>query len=636
MIFVLLQWHNPVAIREYIESRTYDFRLRLRDSIRKPHVSDDIMIVSIDEKSIRGIGRWPWKREVMAELINRISEARPKVIGVDIMFTEPDNATSDLKLAEAISRAGNVVLAMPFFVPEGKQYKGQVAETPDYLWEQAFMEVRSSKGIDWLKWVITADSVTLPVETIARTSTLGHVYTKNDLDAVVRWEILYLKFGDDYYPPFSLQVARLALGLAPKDIVVYGGSGLQFGPQFISTDLSGKVLINYAGREHTYPYLSAFDILKDSQTAKRLRDKIVLVGTTALATYDRKITPLSADTPGIEINATLVGNIINNNFLRASPGIVEMVVIIVTGIFLGLLLPKLGALPSLLVTAGFILLYLITSFSLLIYGNLWVNLLYPTLNMICIAVVQTGLRFFYEERQAKEIRRIFSSYVSPKIVRELIDHPEKARLGGERKITTILFSDVIGFTCLSERREPEDVVALLNEYFEEMTDIIFKWEGTLDKFVGDEIMVLWGAPAEQPDHAERAVQCALDMSKKLDEMRLVWARRGVEGLDCGIGINTGVVVIGNIGALGKKMDYTAIGDHVNLAARVEKLTREYKTRILITENTYLAIKDSATTHNLGQDGEETVVFSELGTVRVKGKEHEVRIYGCRREQEHTS
>lgn len=628
LIFVLLQWRNPDAIREHIEGRTYDFRLRLRDVLRKPPVSEDIVIVAVDEKSIRAIGRWPWRREIQADLITRIAAAGPKVIGLDIMYTEPENAEADQKLARAISQAGNVALAMPFFVPEGRQYRGPVAEIPDLLWEQAYMEVKTPKGIDWTKWVITADSVTLPVEQI-RAAALGYVYTKSDMDAVIRWEILYLKYGDDLYPPLSLQVARLALGLAPKDIVVYGGAGLQVGSQFIPTDLSGRVLINYAGREHTYPYLSAIDVMKDGQIAGRLRDKIVLVGTSALATYDQKITPLSTDTPGVEKNANVVSNIISNDFIRPSPGIVEIVVIIVTGIFLGLLLPRLNALSSSLVAAAFIAFYLVAGISLLIYSSLWVNLVYPTLNMISIAVVQTGLRFLHEERQAKEIRRIFSSYVSPKIVRELIEHPEKAKLGGERKMATILFSDVIGFTSLSEKREPEDVVALLNEYFEEMTEIIFKWEGTLDKFVGDEIMVLWGAPLDQPDHAERAVRCALDMSKKLEEMQREWAARGVEGLDCGIGINTGEVVIGNIGAFGKKMDYTAIGDHVNLAARVEKLTRQYATRILVTENTCLAVKQFS--GNVPREGQGAIIYSEIGAVRVKGKEQEVRIYGCLQE-----
>lgn len=622
LLFALLQWHNPDSIRERIESRTYDFRLRLRDTVRKPKVSGEIVIVAIDEKSIREIGRWPWRREVMADLVDRISAAAPRVIGLDIMFTEADHEAADLKLAEAVRRAGNVVLAMPFFVPEGRQYKGPVAEPPGYLWEQAFMEVRSPKGINWSSWVIAAESIIPPVESIGKAATLGYVYTKSDMDAVIRWEILYLKFGDDYYPPLSLQVARLAAGIAPKDVVIYGGAGLQFGPRFIPTDLSGRVLINYAGKEHTYRYVSAADILKDTGAAQSLRNKIVLVGTSALATYDQKITPLSTDTPGVEKNANVVSNILNNDFIRPSPGIVELVVILATGIFLGLLLPGLRALSSSLVAAGFILLYLVTSAALLIYAGLWVNLLYPTLNMLCIAVVQTGLRFFYEERQAQEIRRIFSSYVSPKIVRELIEHPEKAKLGGVRKTATILFSDVIGFTSLSEKKEPEEVVALLNEYFEEMTGIIFKWEGTLDKFVGDEIMVLWGAPLDQPDHAERALGCALEMSAKLDEMREDWSRRGMEGLNCGIGINTGEVIIGNIGAQGKKMDYTAIGDHVNLAARVEKLTRQYGTRILFTENTFQAVKQTA--------GQKTVpvLFSELGTVKVKGKEQEVRLYSC--------
>jgi adenylate cyclase len=613
-------------------------RLRVRDMINKPVIPSDIVIVAIDEKSIREIGRWPWNRETMADLVNRISDARPKVIGIDIMYTEPDNRASDLKLAEAIRRAGNVVLATPFFVPEGMQYKGPVADTPDYLWDNAFMEVRSPRGIPWTKWVFTAESVNPPLGDLARGAVLGHVYTKVDMDAVIRWEVLYLKYGDDYYPPFSLQVARLAMGIPPKELIVYGGAGLQFGPVYIPTDLHGAVLINYVGRDHTLRYISAADVLKNTGTAAaKLKDRIVLVGTSALGTYDQKVTPMSTDTPGVEKNATVVSNIIRNNFLRVSPGIVEMVVILVSGIFLGLLLPKLRALSSSLVALGFILLYLLASFSFLIYGNLWINLLYPTLNMISIAVVQTGMRFFYEERHAKEIRRIFSSYVSPKIVQELIDHPEKAKLGGERKVVTILFSDVIGFTSLSEKREPEDVVALLNEYFQEMTEIIFAWEGTLDKFVGDEIMVLWGAPLDQPDHAERALQCAMAMSEKLDEMQRSWAARGVEGLDCGIGINTGEVVIGNIGALGKKMDYTAIGDHVNLAARVEKLTRNFNTRILITENTYLAIQqtltdqapathvDSGLSAARGRHG--YADFSELGTVKVKGKVQEVKIFG---------
>jgi adenylate cyclase len=249
-----------------------------------------------------------------------------------------------------------------------------------------------------------------------------------------------------------------------------------------------------------------------------------------------------------------------------------------------------------------------------------------------ISAVVTGGKYFFEEKKAKEIRSMFSSYVSPKIVEELISNPEKAKLGGERKDVTVLFSDVIGFTTLSEKKSPEEVVELLNEYFNEMTNIIFKWDGTLDKFVGDEIMAFWGAPLDQPNHAELGVRCALDMSDRLSEMQKRWVQEGKEILDCGIGINTGEVIIGNIGAAGKKMDYTVIGDHVNLAARVEKLTREYKARIIVTEFTLNHLKPSIEKGSIGH-----CEIEERDTVKVKGKEKEVKIFelkGLRHREAH--
>jgi adenylate cyclase len=241
--------------------------------------------------------------------------------------------------------------------------------------------------------------------------------------------------------------------------------------------------------------------------------------------------------------------------------------------------------------------------------------------MITISVVVTTAKYLFEEKKAREIRAMFSSYVSPKIVEELINNPEKAKLGGERKDVTILFSDIIGFTTLSERKPPEEVIDLLNEYFKEMTDIIFKWDGTLDKFVGDEIMAFWGAPVDQPNHAELAVRCALNMTDRLSELQKKWTKEGKEILDCGIGINTGEVIIGNIGATGKKMDYTVMGDHVNLAARVEKLTREYNAKIIVTEFTIghldALIKEGLFGH---------YQLQERDNVRVKGKEKEVKIF----------
>jgi len=623
LLFVVLQLKDPLIIREHLESKTYDLRLRLRNLIKEQPPVKDIVIVAIDDKSLNEIGRWPWGRDVMADLTNKISDAGPKVIGIDVMFTERESLERDNKLAEAIKKAGNVVLATAFDVPHTGKALAPPEDVPDFLWDSAFMEVRSQKGIKWKDFAVKAEKV-MPALTEISTvvAALGHVYTLPDMDGSQRWDILSIFYGEDCYPQFALQIARIALGIPMKDMVLYGGSGIGLGNAFIPTDLYGRAVINYRGKEGSFPYISASDVIKDRVPSDVLKDKLILVGASALATYDQKVTPFSANMPGVEKNANVVENILLNNFIRKSPGVIELAVIILTGILLGLTLPRLKAVSSASLAVSFIFFYILICCYLLIYHNLWANLLYPVANMFGIFVALTVIRFVHEEKKAREIRQMFSSYVSPKIVKELIDNPDKARLGGERRVVTILFSDIIGFTSLSERRQPEDVVSLLNEYFKEMADIIFKWDGTLDKFIGDEIMALWSAPIEQPNHAELALRCALDMSDRLTKLQEEWRKRGSDVLDVGIGINTGEVLIGNIGAPGKKMDYTVIGDHVNLAARVEKLTRQYSTRILITENTVEYIEPIIKKGLFGH-----LELRELASAKVKGKEKEVKIFG---------
>ncbi len=620
-LFVILQFFDPAIIQEQLESKTFDLRLYLRNLVKQQPPPKDIIIVSVDEKSIKEIGRWPWRRDVMAGLVNKVSEGRPRVIGIDIMFSERESKETDERLARAIKDAGNVVLATAFIVPEGDKRIVAPKEVPDFLWDSAFMEVKSVKGIPWKRWAIKAASVNLPLEELSRTASLGHVYTLPDMDGVLRWEIMYLNYGDDCYPSFALQVARIALGIKMKDMVLYGGSGIGLGSRLIPTDLSGRVLINYRGGENSFQYISASDVIKGRVSARIFRDRIVLIGTSALSTYDQKVTPLSTNMPGVEKNANVVENILSKNFLRKSPGVVELMVIVLTGIFLGFLLPRLKAIPGAVLAIGFIALYILLACYLLIYENLWINLIYPVSNMFVIFTAQTITRFLFEEKKAREIRRMFSSYVSPKIVEELISHPERAGLGGVRRTVTVLFSDIIGFTSLSEKLPPEEVVSMLNEYFKEMVDIIFRWDGTLDKFVGDEIMAFWGAPMEQPNHAELAVRCALNMVHRLRELQDKWRLEGKEAVYAGIGINTGEVILGNIGAEGKKMDYTLIGDHVNLAARVEKLTRQYNANILITEFTHKELEELLLKAEIGH-----AVMKEVADVKVKGKEQSVKIY----------
>ena len=237
------------------------------------------------------------------------------------------------------------------------------------------------------------------------------------------------------------------------------------------------------------------------------------------------------------------------------------------------------------------------------------------------AVAIENAKLVDQIKKEEIVRTNLSRYLSPQIVEDIIKKDVQVNLGGDRRVVTVLFMDMIGFTSLSERLQPEEVVAILNEYFTEMSEAIFRWEGTLDKFAGDQIMAFWGAPTEQPDHAELAVRCAVDVSRRLDELRKRWEKEGKPVLDSGIGINTGEALVGNIGVEGKKMDYTVIGDNVNLAARVEKLTRQYKTRILFTEYTFAHIEDCLKSDRLGH-----IKLTDLAEVKVKGKEKGVRIY----------
>jgi adenylate cyclase len=379
--------------------------------------------------------------------------------------------------------------------------------------------------------------------------------------------------------------------------------------------------INYLGRERTFRYISAADVLSGKTGPGIFRDRVVFLGTSAVSTFDFVVTPFSARMPGVEKNATVAANILGRQFIDDTPVSIVSLIILVSGLALTIIFPRYRARTALAASIALLLSFTAANQFLFTYAGQYMNFVYPFFNMVLIAGFSGSYKYLSEERRARELKTMFSRYVSPKIVDQLIANPEAAKLGGQRKEVTVMFSDVRGFTTFSEKRQPEEVVQHLNEYLQEMTDIIFKWEGTLDKFVGDEIMAFWGAPLDQANHAELAVRCALNMSERLDQLREKWKAEGKEPLDNGIGINTGSVLIGNIGSADKKMDYTIIGDHVNLGARVETLTRKYDARILMTEFTYAKLGQLIAEERIGHAD-----LKEIDTVKVKGKEIAVKVF----------
>ncbi len=597
-----------VKFFEILESKTLDLQFALRGPVQP---GPETVIATIDEKSIKNLGRFPWPRSTWGRVVDRLTEEGAKVIVFDVFFTEPETVASDDLFQRAIMRSGRVVLPVVFdFTEGGYKESGFTDQKIDFLIPSAYMAMKNTDV------PFGAPKAKMALPTLLRFSAyakaLAHINMNPDIDGTLRWEMLAVEYQDDYYAPIGLQAARLYRDVPLEKMALDFAGSVQLGETTIPTDEFGRMLINYRGPNRTFPMYSISDLLDRNLPAGTFKDKIVLIGATAIGIYDLRVTPYSPNMAGIEKHASVVDNILKGDFLRRAPDL-DIPLIFIFTLLLGILIPRLGARSG---AAVFIVLFAVFSgfvYYLFIAKGIWFSWIYPASALFFGYTSQTAYRFFTEERRARDIRKMFSSYVSKRIVDELIRDPNKAKLGGDRKEITVLFSDIRGFTNFSEKHEPEDVVSLLNEYLGAMTNIVFEHDGTLDKFVGDAIMALWGAPVGQPDHAERACRCSLVMIKKLKELQAKWTAEGKYAIDIGIGINTGDMVVGNMGAEGKKMDYTVIGDNVNLGARLEGLTRKYNNHIIISEFTYEKVKN-------------IVKVNELGSVTVKGKEKPVVIY----------
>jgi len=606
---------NPPIIDQYLETLLTTYRFEIRNAISPPPVPDDIVIVSVDEKSLSEYGRWPWSRSIQAGLIEKIFSGGPRVAALDIFYPETESAEADRALAAVMSsHRGRLVTALGFEVEQGKSSSGEV---DDILFDQAVSKIEKLNLLDPVK----AYRVLLPPEPIAGSTDFGHVYTLPEKSGVLISEYLYIDYAGEFFLSLAARVAAAAKGVDHSAIRIVGGEGVELGDSVVPADEFGRLHINYYGREGSFPYVSACDVLSGKVRNDSFKDKIVLIGTSAMGTYDQKVTPLSANMPGVEKNATVTANIITGNFMKRSELYSDVIAVLMCGTA-GLLMGRnKRAMHSFIHFNVLLLLLLGVNMMLFMMSGIRANLFYPLVTVLGIGTFTISHNYLVEERKAREIRKMFSSYVTERVVNELIKNPDMARLGGERREVTVLFSDISGFTSYSERHRPEEVVSILNEYLTAMTEIIFRWEGTLNKFIGDAIVAFWGAPLEQENHAELAFRCALHMMDGLESLRKKWISEGKEPLSMGIGLNTGEVLVGNIGAEGKKMDYTVIGDHVNIGARVEALTRKFKTNILMTELPLRKISELVTTSRIGH-----VSVKGVGTVVVKGKQEPIKVY----------
>jgi len=521
---------------------------------------DEIVIVAIDDQSLQELGRWPWPREYFATAINHINQST--VIGIDISFFE--HAEGDMQLAESFTNA-TVVLAMEYtsFSFINKE-----------LYGESLLKPTSELGI--------------PGEDYKT----GYVNLYTDSDGVTRTFAPHI-MGIENHDHFAMIIVNEYIGTTP-----------------ILDDK--RMLINFFSEPGGYTHISFSDIYHNKTDPSYFQGKIVLIGTTASNLHDDAIVPISNEAmDGVEINANLVQSILTRDFLHNQDDLSAVGLIFLFALAVGILLYFFKIHIATILLAIIAIAYVILSIYTFNSG-LILNILFPILSMIAVYISLVILYYLTEEKSRKWITSIFGKYVSPVVIDNLLKNPDRIKLGGEKLNITISFSDIRDFTPISEKLDPEDLVHLLNDYLTEMTEIILNDQGLVDKYMGDAIMAFWGAPLTQPNHPEMACESSLEMIIKLKELQTKWKKEGKPTFDIGIGINSGDAIVGNMGS-SQRFDYTAIGDNVNLASRMEGLNKIYGTKILITEYTYKSIKNKFETR-------------KLDVVRVKGKRKPIHIY----------
>ncbi len=573
---VLFLYYSQNPFLEAFEAKTYD--LRFRDMRGAIPLEPSIGIIAIDDKSIAELGRYPWNRIQYARLLDKLKAAQVKAVLFDAFFPEHEDKANDQAFASATKRAGNVVLAALFDYGKDGQVKGVMRSLPELEGAAA--------GV-------------------------GNINFLPDDDGVNRRSPLLIEFDGKLTPSLGMKAAMLALGeqeyaIKPYEVIL-GGRHIPVGVNY-------SMWVNFTGPPGGYPRYSFTDVVNGRIPAEQLKGKILFLGATAPGIYDMRVTPFHGNTPGVEVHATVADNIISGRFIRQGgmEALLDMVSIVLLGAMAYIMTTRLrlyGAIPA---TAVLLSGYIWFADYMFKDGH-WINIIYPTLSAILALLVGGGFRYMVLEKSAREMRSMFSSYLSPKLVARLEKDPEAAKIGGDNKEVTVLFTDIKSFTTFSESHPPQEVVSRLNEYLGAMVQVIEQHDGTIDKFIGDGIMAYWGAPLAQPDHAKLALECIASMAVRMHELRLKWEKEGQEAFSIRGGLQSGDVVAGNVGFAGKKMEYTVIGDTVNQAARLEGTAKYYGITYLVGENTYKLTAKSCR-------------YRELDKIRVVGKHLPVTIY----------
>ncbi|MBA3695765.1 MAG: adenylate/guanylate cyclase domain-containing protein [Methylotenera sp.] len=632
----------PLAAIKRLENFTYDVRLNL---LMPNKLDERIVIIDIDEKSLKQEGRWPWGRNKLADMVNKLfDDYHVKVLGFDVVFAEKDESSGLKSLVEiqtkylannaqfnqaleslrpkldydqvfANSLKGrNVVLGYFFLRDQRASVNGMLP--PASFVEGSF----KGKNIDFL----TATGYGANLNILQKSAkAAGHFNPDPDTDGISRKVPMVIKYDGQMYEALSVAVAKAALGIPRLEAGYADGLGvgkkysglewLKLGNKRIPVDEQVSALIPYRGPQGSFLYVSATDVLSNKVDPAILKNKIVLLGTTAAGLMDLRATPVQNIYAGVEIHANIIAGILDNN-IKEHPAYTlgaEFLLLLLVGLLLAFFLPILSPLWATVVTLSTTSVVILFNLAIWQYANLVLPLASLLVMIGSIYFVNMSYGFFVESRGKRQLTGLFGQYVPPELVDEMAKDPEAFSLEGESREMTVLFSDVRGFTTISEGLDPKQLTKLMNEFLTPMTHIIHHSRGTIDKYMGDAIMAFWGAPLTDHEHARHALNAAIEMIKALDALQRSFAEKGWPPINIGVGLNSGLMTVGNMGSE-FRMAYTVMGDAVNLGSRLESLTKNYGVHIIVSEFTRDLVPD--------------FVYRELDMVRVKGKDKPVTIF----------
>ncbi|HXZ49197.1 MAG TPA: adenylate/guanylate cyclase domain-containing protein [Usitatibacter sp.] len=630
----------PLRALQFLEQQAYDVRLRF---FMPRTVDPRIVILDIDEKSLIAEGRWPWGRDKLALMVRQLFDRyHASVMGFDIAFPEPDRssgidtldrlATGDLKddaeFKSFLQRSretldydkvfadeiGRHPVVLGFFMGPRQERSGVLP--PPLLLEKDLgaARFRTTEAMGY-----SGNRAELQKQAAGA----GHLSPGLDFDGVTRRVPMLLKYGDGYYEAMSLALAQVYLGNVPVRVITetvgHGAnaigviSALALADKTIPLDDSMSALVPYRGGRGSFRYVSATDVIRGNLDPGDLKDKIVIVGTSAQGLLDIRQTPVGEDYPGVEVHANMVSGILDQTIKHrpAEGRAISVLLLLVTGLPLAILLPRTGALASSAMAAGLLALVVGVNIYAWTSQNYVLDIAANVVLVLVLYLFNMVYGFFMEARSRRLITGLFGTYVPKELVDEMSRNPEEYSMRGESRQMTVLFSDVRDFTSISEGLPAEGLKDLMNLYLSEMTEVIQEKRGTIDKYIGDAIMAFWGAPLADPGHAAHGLEAALGMQKRIRGLDAEFVKRGWPMLHIGVGVNCGEMNVGDMGSKFRRA-YTVMGDSVNLASRLEGLTKEYGVGILVSENIVASAQG--------------FVYREIDRVVVKGRTEGVAIF----------